>query len=760
MEQTHLRPLLVLSGLFLIALAVRVIYFIELSQLPYFDVVLPVYDHFNFDQGALNFAAGDGLARSPNNSYSPLYKYFLGSLYFIFGRNFYVVYGLQFVLGALGAVLIFSIGKRLFDIRVGFLAFIGFAFYSTEIIYEGIILRAAFITFLGILSFYALIRLRESPTSLMLIGCALILSLFFQSRPNTFLCLPFVIFYIHKFVFKDWKPERRVRGWGIFFIPLFLSFIPLLVQCYLVHGRFVFFDSSGATAFLSGNFIDYPGVGFDSNLLIRFQKEHQMENLSPVSFIFQQVMSDPLGFLQMIGRKLYFYFNDLEGASNLSTYLYLENSKVLPFLLSHFSLFSALGMMGIVLAIRNREKIFLLHAFLACLILSVVLFHVVARFRIPSVPFLILFSAYAVGRACAWWSRRQFKPIAVFVLVFLVLFYGLRAPESRTKIRYVDYCNWSYAYMLEEKWFDVDKAETYGIKCLESERRINSGWGMTNAMLASIYKLYGSYLIQRQDETADKILRYAFTIDPFDSELYRMYSDFEAGHDNTRSAIRYLQISRVADKMDAAPLQSLIQIYYKNNSDPGRLLAALKAVLPMEKDPGIAQHVNNEVRRLEGLLANKNNWVKTSAEKARKYLFGGKWLAALEEYKKLNAFNASDARLLVEQGAAYEGLDDKEKALDSYYDALLVKEDNPELNKTLGNFYLSAGNLVLAVLHWKRYLETSPQEGEYFLIQKRFQFFSQQLRMKSLEKQIFDLSGEQTRALYKIYRNMKVELGP
>jgi len=64
------------------------------------------------------------------------------------------------------------------------------------------------------------------------------------------------------------------------------------------------------------------------------------------------------------------------------------------------------------------------------------------------------------------------------------------------------------------------------------------------------------------------------------------------------------------------------------------------------------------------------------------------------------------------------------------------------------------------VLHWKRYLETSRQEGEYFLIQKRFQFFSQQLRMKSLEKQIFDLSGEQTRALYKIYRNMKVELGP
>lgn len=759
MEQTQPRPILLLSGLFLIALAVRAIYFVELSHLPYFDTILPVYDHFNFDQGALNFAAGDLLAQSPNNSYSPLYKYFLGSIYFLFGRNFYVIYGLQFTLGAIGSVLIFLIGKKLFDVRVGLLAFAGFSFYSTEIIYEGIILRAAFITFLAIFSFYALIRLRESPTPLMLIGCALILSLFFQSRPNTFLCLPFVIFYIHKYVFNDWRPKERMRGWGIFLIPLFLSFIPLLVQCFIVHGRFVFFDSSGPGAFLAGNFIDYPGVGFDTSLLIQFQKQHQMEGLSPVSFIFQQVMSDPVGFFKMIWRKLYFYFNDLEGASNLSIYLYLDNSKILPFLFSHFSLFSALGLMGVVLAIQARENIFLLHAYLISLILSVVLFHVVARFRIPSAPFLILFSAYAVGRACTWWGRRQFKPIAVFVLIFLVLFYGLRVPKDHTKIRYVDYCNWSYAYMQEEKWFDVDKAETYGIKCLESERRRNSGWGMPNAILTSIYKLYGSYLIQQQDEKVSKLLKYSFSIYPFDSELYRLYSDFEMRRNNTGPAVRHLHISHVADQKDAIPMKSLIQFYYKNKSDPGRLLAALKVVLPMEKDPGLIQQVESEINRLEGLLAGKNNWVKTSAENARTLLSKGEWLAALGEYKKLNAFNASDVGLLIEQGVAYDNLNEKEKALGSFYDALLVNKHNPELNKNLGDYYLSAGNIVLAVLHWKRYLAISPKEGEYLLIQKRFKFFSRQLRMKNLQKQIFGLSEEQTRALYKTYRNMKVELG-
>ena len=70
MKRSKLGSLLILFGLFLIALAIRGVYFFELSKLPYFDTVLPVYDHSNFDLGAMNFAEGDWLARSPNNSYS------------------------------------------------------------------------------------------------------------------------------------------------------------------------------------------------------------------------------------------------------------------------------------------------------------------------------------------------------------------------------------------------------------------------------------------------------------------------------------------------------------------------------------------------------------------------------------------------------------------------------------------------------------------------------------------------------------------
>ena len=105
-----------------------------------------------------------------------------------------------------------------------------------------------------------------------------------------------------------------------------------------------------------------------------------------------------------------------------------------------------------------------------------------------------------------------------------------------------------------------------------------------------------------------------------------------------------------------------------------------------------------------------------------------------------------------------EYLNDEEQALDSFCDALLVEEENPELNKNLENYYLSKKVLVKAILHWARYRETSPQGKEYFRLRSGKTFVSHQLKMKSLPKQNFGLSHEQNRRLYKVYRNMKVQL--
>lgn len=66
-----------------------------------------------------------------------------------------------------------------------------------------------------------------------------------------------------------------------------------------------------------------------------------------------------------------------------------------------------------------------------------------------------------------------------------------------------------------------------------------------------------------------------------------------------------------------------------------------------------------------------------------------------------------------------EYLNDEEQALDFFCDALLVEEENPELNKNMENYYLYKKVLVKAILNWVLYWETSPQEKEYFSTQER-----------------------------------------
>ena len=51
----------------------------------------------------------------------------------------------------------------------------------------------------------------------------------------------------------------------------------------------------------------------------------------------------------------------------------------------------------------------------------------------------------------------------------------------------------------------------------------------------------------------------------------------------------------------------------------------------------------------------------------------------------------------------FEYLNDEEQVLNSFGDALLVEEENPELNRNMENYYLYKKVLVRAILNWVRY---------------------------------------------------------
>lgn len=479
----------------------------ELPQNPLFDIFPQSLDHFNFDKSAIAFAQGDWLARAPNNSFAPLYKYFLGTIYLLFGRNLHIVYFIQFLMGAFSCVLTYWITRDLFGERAGLLAGLGLAMHGPHIIFEGIILREAFISFWGVASLYLLLRLREKFSAGHLIGATLALSAFFQGRPNTMLCLPLVCVFLRQYVFPLQDAEKRAECWGIFSGTLLLSFIPMLTQAYLVHGRFVFFDASGPHTFISGNIIDYSGVGFEHALVENFQKEHKLGYASDISFLIRHIYENPWEFVKLYLRKIYFFFNDFEPPTNISVYLYRELSQVLQSLPNHFAIFATLGLMGMVLAFKQRKTAFLLYAYAVSMAVAVFLFLNEDRYRIPAVPYYIMFSGYTLDRMIHCISRRQVGKSVAMAAIAVILFVALLEPKGVERIRANDYGNVGYAFLQKR---NMEKATVFFEKSLS----VDPGNVFGRINMGMVYAEKGDF------QKAARELTIATKLDPNQRESY------------------------------------------------------------------------------------------------------------------------------------------------------------------------------------------------------------------------------------------------
>ena len=79
---------------------------------------------------------------------APLYPYFIGVLYWVFGVGQTTVRIAQAVLGAASAVLLAFAGRRLFSPKIGLLSGLLFAVYAPAVFYDEIIQKTALGSFL------------------------------------------------------------------------------------------------------------------------------------------------------------------------------------------------------------------------------------------------------------------------------------------------------------------------------------------------------------------------------------------------------------------------------------------------------------------------------------------------------------------------------------------------------------------------------------------------------------------------------------
>jgi len=655
--------------IFSISISIKILYFFHFSENPFFNFIHDTSDAINFDIGAQNFASGDLLATSANNSYSPLYKYFLGFIYFLAGRNLPVVWGIQFFLGTITVLLIFLITSKLFNPRAALISSIIYALYGPELMYEGILLRASFITFLGVLSLYLLIQLEEKSNFLGILITGFVISLFVQSRPN--IILVFALLFFVSFYSIDRKNLKKYLF--LSFIVL-LFFIPLLVQAYVVHEKFVFFDSSGPKAILMGNNPAYSGAEYSPQIgnLIGSTKYKEI-----IFILFQNLIGHPLEMITLYLRKFYYFFNSYEFPSNYNFYIFQKYSFLLRTPFSNFTFFFSLGLMGFLLNIDNFKRLKLLYIYMIGMTMSVVLLYVVSRFRIPVVPYFAIFAGCFLDRISTWCVFRKYKKIILSVTTFIILFFLFNGIPNVSKTDEAnEYANLGNAYLNSG---NVEKALAAYNKSLKIDPN----------NFYSHHNLGKVYIMQGRLSKAINEFTMAIKLNPGQWETF-----YNLGLAHMRSGQFSDGEKALLFAKNLAPQKS--QIYfslgniYQNMELFEKSLESYKNYFSLvEKDWKGPFQIGNVFSKL------------------------GRFENAIIEYRKSKELNPKHTQTLINLGNAYSYLNKPGLALKEYLLALSLNLKDPLFHKNIGILYARKDFYypVKAVYHLQKSLELDPDQN-------------------------------------------------
>jgi len=390
--------------IFLIALTVRLIHIWQLQGTPFFDTLLG--DANGYDKWAQRLAAGDWIGTDVFYQ-APLYPYFLGVVYAIFGRDLLIVRVIQAAIGSASCVLLGLAAARLFSKRVGLAAGLTLALWAPAIFFDSLLQKSVLDMFFMCLSLWLISGIREQGSGIrawvpIVLGCSMAaLSL---TRENGLLLVAVVALWL-------WSSDRRRILY--FATGLAIVFAPVVARNYSVDGGFYLTTSQFGSNFYIGNNPNADGTyasirfgrgapEFERLDAKEVAEESVGRTLSPseVSSFWTgralgYITSQPLSWLKLTGRKILLLFNRNEMLDTEAQESYAEFSVVLRVLgwVTHFGLLVPLALIGVIATWPDRRRLLIVHALALAYAASVVMFFVFARYRYPLVPFLIVFAA-------------------------------------------------------------------------------------------------------------------------------------------------------------------------------------------------------------------------------------------------------------------------------------------------------------------------------------------------------------------------------
>ena len=451
--------------LFCLAMVVRLIYLGEDAGSPFFG--FRGIDSAEYHDMALRFGEG-AWPGSEAFFWAPLYPLFLGVLYKLLGHGLLVAKLVQAVVGSASCVLIYLIGRRLFRGRfVPPAAGVACAVYGTLIYFDGQLLSGVLDVFLQLLTVLLLLRAAGSGRIAWWMAGGLCIGLAAVNRGGILLLLPPVVLWMYMLSRHRWLPannEPDRTGRLSFFKSVAALVVPVVLVIFpvtwhnvrydhpegwsetrvlsrasvgqsvrrLATGRFAPIAANLGLNFYLGNHWELRDINNvnhpDCFTYYRRIKDQPFEDGVRTAsggsrYLIAQTLVDigraPLDWLKLMGVKVFRLFNGAEIPRNSNLYADRQYSLILSGLLWKqvvafpSGLVIPLGLLGIVLVRRCWRVHFVLLACLAVQGLFVLAFFVTARYRLPSLPLLVLYGAFAVETLAGQIRLRAYSKLAV-----------------------------------------------------------------------------------------------------------------------------------------------------------------------------------------------------------------------------------------------------------------------------------------------------------------------------------------------------------
>ncbi len=575
------------SGIFVVALLVRGLHVFQIAEASFFRLRLG--DAESYHLWAQSIAAGNWLGDEVFYQ-APLYPYFLGFLYATLGEDKLTVLLCQAVLGSLSCVFLALAGWRLFGKRAAIVAGLLLALYAPALFFESLIQKSVLDLFFLSAALWMTSELlaQTRPHLWVLLGLAMG-SLVLTRENALVLVAPIVLWALQG------PRGRRLAHASLFFAGLLTILLPVALRNQAVGGEFHLTTSQLGPNLFIGNREGADGT-YQSLRPMRGDAKYERQDatelaekalgreLTPgevssyyVGRVLDDIREEPVDWLRLMRHKVVLLWNVVEIVDTEDQYTYARTSAPLQLTgyVFHFGWLAPLGLLGIALTWKRRYELWPIYLMLALYAASVVAFYVFGRYRLPMVPFLVLFAAYALTELPELVRSRAALPAALVLVTALFCNWPVL---DKTEMRALTHYNFGAGFDAEG---DVQNALAQYRMAVE----LDPAYTEAHNNLGS--------LLSRQGELDEAAVHFreALRLDPDFADAHNNLGNLLASQDILQEADTHLREAiRVREADDAKPHYNLGNVLLKR----GELdEAAAQYQIAISIDPGYARALYN-----------------------------------------------------------------------------------------------------------------------------------------------------------------------